>query len=82
MQLSAMLLFCVGVAFVFPWAALLYLLARISPVLLIPRHPVAWVVALCIIVAPGLVAGAFALRMRRVIIVQCHKCKWKQKLLY
>ena len=77
MQKKAMLLFLVGVLLIFPWAGLLFALASISPVIIVPRHPFAWVVVLIVICAPGLLVGRLAIGIPKMTTIRCSQCHWK-----
>lgn len=81
MQKKAMAIFLFGILLTFPWAALLFGVVAISPVLVIPESPAAWAVAVAIIFAPGLIVGGLALKLPKMTTIKCSKCKWKVSVI-
>ena len=78
MRKKALLLFLAGVVFTMMWAAGLAGLAAISPILVVPRHPIGWAIIAVIVFAPGLLIGGWAMKMPKVVRLQCTKCNWSE----
>lgn len=80
MQKKAVVLFLIGIALFFPWAAFMFLVLSAVPIEIYPRNGLAAVmiilVTVAIALAPSLVVGAFALKIPKIITLRCSKCRW------
>lgn len=84
MTAAATSLYWMGIIITCIWAPVLCIGAGAffanSPVVVIPANPMSaatWgVVAIAILLAPGLLLGGMAMAMAKVIRRQCRKCKW------
>jgi hypothetical protein len=79
MQYKAIVLFLVGIALTIVWGAGLVALTSISPIIVIPRHPVGWLVATVVVFAPGLSIGGWAMKLPKVVRLDCTRCKWSER---
>ena len=78
MQKKAFVLFLIGIVFTLVWMVGLAGLAAISPVHLVPQHPLGWVIIAFIILAPGLLIGMLALKIPKVVRIGCRPCGWAE----
>ncbi|MFC1597377.1 hypothetical protein ACFL5Q_05490 [Planctomycetota bacterium] len=78
MQKKAIVLFLAGVVFTIVWAGALAGLAAISPILVVPRHPIGWAVIAAVVLAPGLLIGNLVMKMPKVVRIRCTKCSWSE----
>ena len=82
MQKKASTLFLIGIAVTFPWALLVLFVVSASPVIVVPASPgaagVFVMVGGVIVTAPGLLLGSLAMKMARVLKMNCRQCGWSQ----
>jgi hypothetical protein len=83
MRKKAVSLFLLGVAVTFPWALGVVVAVSFSPIAIIPRSgPIVLalaVIALAILLAPGLIIGRLAMMMTPVTAMKCSRCGWSEK---
>ena len=86
MQKKATTLFLAGIAVTFPWAILVIALASLSPVIVVPTSlggiMLLGSIGVVVVFGPGLIIGWLAMRMPRVLTMNCLGCGWKQVYFY
>ncbi len=78
-QKKAVMLFLAGIVLTIVWALVLFGLATLSPVVVVPRHPIGFVIAVIILFAPGLAIGSWAMKLPKVVRLNCSKCQWSDR---
>lgn len=82
LQKKAWLLFLAGIALTFPWGLLMMYLISLLAVPGGGRGRGRVILVLIVLIfAPAVALGALALKMRKVITLNCRHCRWREPFL-